>query len=142
MMSLNVFILLFTSFINIALGGIVLLRNSRDKANISFFLVSFFIAAWTATNYLTDNTSSLEINLTFARLANFTAYQIIFWILIFSNFFPRPQKRPSLRNIYFTIAVFVLGVLLPFLKQSIVDVTANTGVAQQELGSLYPLFIA
>jgi len=139
-MSLDIFILLFTSLANVILGSIVLSRNYKNKANISFFLITFSITCWTLTNYLTDNTDTLEANLFFARLANVTGFQIVFWILMFSYFYPRANQKIKI-NKKFTLSVLTLGVILPFLNLTIAGVSGNTGVAHQDLGPLYVLFV-
>jgi signal transduction histidine kinase len=139
-MSLDIFILVFSSAANLILGSVVLLRNFQNKANQCFFLISFFITSWTVTNYLTDNTHGLETNLLFARLANLTGFQIVFWIMLFSYLYPRINREIKLRPM-FVYTTLALGVILPFLKLTIEDVHGNTGVAQQDLGPLYYLFI-
>src|SRR5437868_102256 len=99
-MSLNVFILTFTSVVNLILGSTVLIRNYRNKANQCLFLISFFITSWTVTSYLTDNTSTLALNLFFARLANFTGFQIVFFILLFSYFYPKVIKAVTVPSFF------------------------------------------
>jgi signal transduction histidine kinase len=139
-MLLDTFILISTSIANIGLGLFVLVRNYRDKLNLVFFLITFFIVAWTVTNYLTDNTATLELNLLFARLANITAFQAVFWIMIFSSVLFSQEFNRKI-NYRITITLLVLGLTLPLLNQTIAGVTSNTGVAQQDLGYLYMVFI-
>lgn len=114
----DVIVLLITCIVNLVLGGLVLVRNTKLRSSRAFFSTSFFLSAWAVTNFLTNHHfAALFYNNFFNRLAFCTAALAILSSVWFSFNFPilqTPSRR--LRAILYILgASIVVLSLTPYI---------------------------
>ncbi|HUS26130.1 MAG TPA: ATP-binding protein [Nevskiaceae bacterium] len=128
--------------INLLLGGMVLLRNPRQRVGIAFCFISLFVSLWAVSNYLTSTSlSSLAINDFFNRMAYFTAFFAVVFCLWFSVIFPMDTRTSKPARNLFVIVSLCIGLL------SVTDfiagtVTRTNGELHFSIGTMLPLYIA
>lgn len=107
---MDLFILILTCIINLALGAIVFLQNNRGIMQRAFGAMTLFICLWTATNYLANapyGTSLLVANVA-NRLAFVFAMLVIFSALLFTYFFPVRHKATRVEVIGLSASCLLL----------------------------------
>jgi len=130
-----IYLIFSISIINAGLGLFVLLRNWRETINIIFALFSFIVSSWIfATGMLLLNPTLLWGKIT---ILNGFLIGIIF--LVFAKFFPKVDKKPTLR---FYLLLFVPTIIfLLTLPSNLVlrNVVIEHGIPTPIFGPFFPI---
>lgn len=124
----------------ITIGVITILKNSRQRVNVLFFLTSITIALWLAALFIGDLALHPSTSLWAVRGATFVGTLIAPLILYLGNAFPMQLNKPSWKLHAFAIipsAVFMATAFTPLLIPNI-EIQSNS-VQVGELGLLYTL---
>lgn len=143
---LNTIILLTTITINLSLALTIVIkkRNDLKDSNLIFFVLGiFFLAVWAVFNYLADTALSVESSLFWTRTTFPTSILGIYFIMIFSFYFPTNfKKRSKYVGLSFLIATVFFSIVA--MSSSIVAELAldvGIGITDVKLGNLYPAII-
>ncbi len=112
-MPLKYLILLIIAVCNIAWAFFIWLRNPKDKINIFFGLTIFFCGVWAgllAINYIFI--TSPEFASIFNQWAAIATLAIGFNFVIFTYYFPSPQKILTVDVIFYLTLLFVISALI------------------------------
>ncbi|MBU1026843.1 MAG: PAS domain S-box protein [Candidatus Margulisbacteria bacterium] len=143
LMFLNRLSFLFSFYVilaNFLLGVLVLIKNSKDKINISFFGVTLAIVLWTIGVYIFWNSASLNIATWGGKLAFLGAAAIPAFLLLFGLAFPKELKPISfLRWLLIFLPPALFSVLI-FSNQVLKEVVSLGGGISRIYGPAYPLF--
>ena len=109
-MTLSAAILIITVCVNLILGGIVLARNTKNKASQLFFIATLSIVAWTIANYFTNTGVAYNQVVISNHLAYFFAYLVFLFYAWFSFYFPVSRRILGKKSIVL-VTLSVLGAL-------------------------------
>lgn len=124
-MSLYLSIVILTCLVNIGLGLLVFLRDSRSTVTKAFFWLTIFLTGWTISNYITDNAISLEASIFFNRTAYLAGFLALFSSAVFSASFARTTFKKNYQKI---LAYAISGVVCVL---SITDLIAGKVVYEE-----------
>lgn len=91
------------------LGGLVYLRNPKSAMSRYFLIFCLSTTAWTIAHYWVDHAASLENSLVFARIASVAAFNVVFWLVLFSIKFgksPRWATWPILGGLWLAGTIY------------------------------------
>ncbi len=134
--------ILLVAFCNFALGIIVLLKNRKNKANLTFSLFAMLLSVWMVINYL-SNGQNLDYNqlLWLNRATLFLPPPALYFLLLFSMLFTN-QKSRWLRTVAWTIGI--TSIAISFLGASsyvIAGLVPSGDVVGVEFGPLTPVYM-
>lgn len=115
---IDIIVVTLTIVTCILLGATVIINNPKQLVNRLFFLLSLFIAMWTATNYFTDHAGSLQASLFFARLAFASAFSVLIYLEFFIEELQKQTGRffSPRKNVLHMIFLFIWALALsPFM---------------------------
>lgn len=132
---------LFTALLFI-LAGSIFFRKEKFKSGIYFTFSMFFGGLWTLTSIFNRNLTDPELALFSNKLAYLSAVLTIFFILIFSETFPKQRKTSIRKIIFFTLAVLILGIVLFATDLIIERAILRTNLTNEGVvfGSLFGLY--
>jgi signal transduction histidine kinase len=129
-------VVVLTCIANFFLGLFVLLRNPKVKIGQSFFAMVIFISAWAVSNYYTDNSQYLELNILFNRLAYLFSFLALVMSAVFTHYFLGHKKKYT-KNILFGLGVGLLIMASLSLTDYVAGNVSNVdGVLHFKNGSL------
>lgn len=141
---LGVIVLILSSFTSLLLGYVVFLRNPKQKSSQAFFALSFSIAAWSVTNFLTDvERLGIATNDVTNRLAYFFAFLAVYFGLRFAMHFIQPTYVGYGRKIdQFTQFVCAIVAVLSLTSWVAGEVQHKNGELSFTLGPLIGVYVA
>ncbi len=138
MLTLGLVILLCVAIANIVLGTLVLLKDTHNKVNITFFIFVISVVLWTVFNYATDHYLDLQWSLWFARLANVFGLMSVYLFWQFTKIFVEGDKKYKITT---DLPVLIIGTVLALSPFAVKEVTGFEEAAIQELGAAYAIVI-
>lgn len=113
---------LATAIFNTILGTTVWLKNPKNRINQAFVAFIVGIVVWIVTLYYLYNVSTdSSYLLFFGRLNYFASVLLIFFLFLFTHFFPRPLLKANKLLVIFFIESIVLSLVslfTPLIDQS------------------------
>lgn len=136
---ISVFIICFFCFL---LGALVLVRNRKNLANIFFFLLTIFISFWILSNLLVDYLAIADLVLFWSRATNFFAVLLVYFLLCFIFFFPRPLNTSALllKLFLFPVSLFLIISISELHIQSIELTESGNSIILGSLSELMFVF--
>lgn len=145
-MSLNSSIFLVIVIVNATLLGVILFKqrkNLRDPTYLSFVLSICFLLLWSTCNYLADTTSNYAKALWYTRATIPTGLLTLWFICMFSFFFPIPVRRS--RKILLTyLAITLFFGILSMTSSVITSVSISSGLGIESVQNtwlFFPIFV-
>jgi len=115
-------IYLITAIFNTILGTTIWLKNPKNRINQSFVAFIVGIVTWIVTLYYLYNVSTdSSYLLFFGRLNYFASVLLIYFLFLFTHYFPRPLIKANKILVVFFIESVVLGLIslfTPLIDQS------------------------
>lgn len=126
-MDITFIILMFVAGLNVGLALVVLLRNYRDKINISLALSILSLGLWTMGEAIFDVSSNFQEAFFWARFENTFGSLVVISFFFFALFFPyQHRKLNSFEKFLIAISLIILFPLL-WSKWHVEDVILNRG---------------
>ncbi len=130
---------------SLLIGLLVLLRNHKNAANVRFFTICIFAAAWGLsfglTNMLYESSASAS-GLRFLDLVNRVSFLLglclMFSVVVFSYSFPRERKKTVLKVIS---PIFIVVAVLSLTTYVAGETTISNGNYAISTGSLSAVYI-
>jgi signal transduction histidine kinase len=140
-MMMDLIILVFAAFTNVALGMLIMIRNPRQKQAQAFLVTSITVTLWAIANYFTDHAPTVMLNDTFARLALLFAFLTVAAVYSFTQ--NLNEARIGIRNVFLWPIIISGGLfsLSNYVLKGVVHYTSRTDVVPGELNGLYILLV-
>ena len=142
-MKLDLFILYISSLINLALGAVVFLRNTKSLAGRSFLGLALSLTAWTITNYYTDNATVFALNVWADRLAFAFGFLTLVATAAFTFYFGSRRLLSKRQWLFYPpVVIAITGLSMSnFTARSLTPIPGGYGVVPGSLYLAYPLFL-
>jgi len=137
----DLLILILTCAVNLILGILVLMRDSRKSYSQLFMIITVLTSTWIVTNYITNHAihdlglASIANNLAFA-----SGYAVVLSALMFSYVFPVRRKIGSFEK-WFLIFSSAAILVLSMTELIAGEVTIEGGKLAFSVGGLLWLFV-
>lgn len=127
-------LVLLIVLVNLALGLLVISRNSRSALNRWFLLMNLGITVWAASSSISDSTTSYII----ARYTSFAAYGASFFGICAAAIFARVFYKRSLSHRYYGLVAAGLPLSILFSTPLVYNLTTFN---KYKLGPLYGAYL-
>jgi len=84
---------------NLFFGGFVFLKGRRQRINISFSIITIFVALWTISVYLYTQAADANSALFWSRFSSASSAFVPLLFLYFTHVFPKEGRLPSLLKV-------------------------------------------
>ncbi len=137
MILVNLFLGIITFTFSSLLAFLVLLKNAKNPKNISFFIISIFLASWPLFTSLANYSRTISNILLWSRLAMIGPPIAIASILYFSIIFSEANKKISkIKFFLIFLPVFIIEFFVP-TKYNIKNVGLEEWGSSYEPGVLF-----
>src|SRR3989339_405231 len=134
---MNNILIFITSFLNIFLGIIVLLRNKRKIKNILFFLIILCLVTWLISSVFYNYSSSLDNKLFWNRMMFSGPHLLPSLLVLFSYYFPvRKQIHKGLLAFIIIVGI-IFFIFFPF---SVVAINSDGTRIFGFINKIYPFY--
>ncbi len=121
--------LIFVAGIHLAIGILVLLKNPKNKINLSFFLGTFALSCWVLITSLFREAGTLQLTAILYQGKLFFGLLLVAIFQIFTLFFPYQKSRVKFIVQFAIVLPAVISIFfIIFLPQYILnEILLNTG---------------
>jgi len=132
------YLLAITAVFTFSLGLLVFINSSKKSSNKEFFYFTTMLAGWTIVNIFANITAELNMALFWARSTVVFGALAVYYLLLFSFYFPIENKVTEFKK----IALFVPTLILVVLSQTELNISSATAYAAEiKTGLVYTIFV-
>ncbi len=138
---IDIAILAIAISINLSLGLIVFLRNTKVSTTKIFFAACISIVVWSLFNYLIDHAATPNLRLASTKVTLLAGFNILYWLAIFTRYF-ETRKTSTLREKVSYIALWFIGSIFSASSLVTEGVSIQGSITNILVGPLYYLYVA